>query len=122
MIVLKRAWDAPTASDGYRVLVDRLWPRGESKAKLALDLWLKAVAPSAALRRWFHHQQGTFSQFEQRYLAELRDGDAALALQQLQQIVAQHPVVTLVYAATDTQHNNAVVLKQRLEQEQPDAP
>ncbi|HWU23124.1 MAG TPA: DUF488 family protein [Nocardioides sp.] len=103
----KRAYDAPAAADGYRILVDRLWPRGVSEASAQLDEWLKDVAPSAHLRTWFGHRPERFEEFGERYRAEL-DGSPALDL--LRSQCAEHPVVTLVYAAKDPVHNHAQVL------------
>jgi uncharacterized protein YeaO (DUF488 family) len=106
-VLVKRVYDAAGPRDGYRVLVDRLWPRGVSKQRAALDLWLKEVAPSTELRKWFGHRPELFAEFTARYLAEL-DGSAALG--ELREIVAAHPVVTLLYGAKEPQLNEAVVL------------
>lgn len=106
-VQLKRIYEEPTASDGYRVLVDRLWPRGVSKEKAALDVWLKEVGPSNNLRQWFGHDPAKFEEFAKRYQAELADN---LALNELQQIVRAHNVVTLLYGAHDSEHNQAKVL------------
>lgn len=111
MIQTKRIYSAPAPTDGYRVLVDRLWPRGVSKERAHLDLWLKEVAPSPDLRRWFGHVPDRFDAFAERYRREL---DANPAWTQLKNIVAQHRVVTLLYAAKDEKHNEAVVLQDRL--------
>lgn len=115
MIQLKRAYDPIEVSDGYRILVDRLWPRGVSKEKEQLDLWLKEVAPSKELRQWFHHEPDKFSEFRQKYLDELKVGKRQSAFQDLLAIVKDHPKVTLIYSAKDKKHNNAVVLKDQLE-------
>lgn len=117
VVQLKRAYDASAESDGYRVLVDRLWPRGLAKVDARIDLWLKEVAPSTELRTWFGHDPGKWSAFQQRYRAELQDNPAWHALQAL----ARREPLTLVYAARDTQHNHAVVLKQLLERGAGDA-
>lgn len=103
---LKRAYDPPAAEDGRRVLVDRLWPRGVSKADARLDDWLKDVAPSTELRKWFGHDPQRWDEFRRRYLAEL-DGNPAVA-QLLEWWKAGD--LTLVYSAADTEHNDAVVL------------
>lgn len=95
------------AADGARVLVDRLWPRGLSKDKAAVTLWLKEIAPSAELRTWFGHDPARWVEFERRYRAELAGNDAAVA--QLTELL-QHGPVTLLYAAHDSAHNNAVIL------------
>ena len=109
-IPIKRVYEAPDAADGKRVLIDRLWPRGLTKQKAAVDLWLKDIAPSAELRKWFGHEPAKWPEFEKRYRAELK-GSAALA--ELKALVAQGKV-TLVYGAKDEQHNDAVVLQQLL--------
>lgn len=114
MIQLKRAYEQTAPTDGYRVLVDRLWPRGETKEKLALDLWLKDIGPSNELRKWFNHVPEKFPEFTEKYIQELQSGAENAALVRLQTIVKQQPVVTLVYGAKDTEHNNAVVLKEVL--------
>lgn len=108
MIRLKRAYEPATRADGLRVLVERLWPRGVSKARLQLDLWAKEVAPSTALRQWFGHDVERWREFRSRYLAELRSHREAW-----QPLVdaARRGRVTLIYAARDLQHNGALVLK-----------
>lgn len=114
MIKLKRAYEPAARSDGYRVLVERLWPRGVRKADLALDAWEKELAPSHALRKWFAHDPARWSEFKQRYRHELAEPPAPERLRALAQHAADG-VVTLVFAAHDTEHNNAVVLKAELE-------
>lgn len=109
---LKRAYDPPDPADGTRVLVDRLWPRGIKKTEAAINIWLKEVAPSTALRQWFGHDPAKWSEFRRRYRAELVHG-AALA--ELRAIVAQNKRTTLVFAASDTEHNDAVVLRELCE-------
>jgi uncharacterized protein YeaO (DUF488 family) len=113
-IQLKRAYESASPRDGYRVLVERLWPRGVRKADLRLDAWLKEIAPSAELRRWFGHEPSRFDEFAARYRRELRRSPAAEALANLQHRAAQEPV-TLVYAAHDETHNGAVVLRGEIE-------
>lgn len=110
-IELKRVYEQPAAADGQRILVDRLWPRGVSKDKARVDHWLKEVGPSTALRQWFGHDPAKWTEFRARYRAELR-GSAAFAELQAR---ARQGRTTLVYAAKDEQHNNAVVLKEMLE-------
>lgn len=110
-IAIKRIYEEPAASDGFRVLVDRLWPRGMTKERAALDLWLKAVAPSPSLRKWFGHDPAKFAEFQARYVAEL---DANTAVEDLRCICAEHPDVTLLYAAKDPQVNHALVLRDYL--------
>jgi uncharacterized protein YeaO (DUF488 family) len=109
-IQIKRAYAAPAAGDGRRVLVDRLWPRGVSKADARLDDWMKDVAPSDALRRWFGHKPERWDEFRRRYRKEL-DGNPAV--ETLRQLAAEGPL-TLVYGAKDEIHNDAVVLAERL--------
>jgi DNA-3-methyladenine glycosylase len=104
---IRRVYDEPEAADGYRVLVDRLWPRGLSKERAQLDLWLKEVAPSTELRRWFHGEHPTFDAFAERYRAEL-DGNPAL--EELRAVVRAHPTVTLLVATHDMADNHARVL------------
>lgn len=111
-VQLKRAYEAPAASDGYRILVDRLWPRGLAKVKTKIDFWLKEVAPSTELRQWFGHDPDKWPEFEARYRAELKTNPA---WPELQALARQKEVMTLVYAARDQLHNEAVVLQQLLE-------
>lgn len=111
-ILVKRAYEAPSASDGRRVLVDRLWPRGLAKAGAGIDLWLKDVAPSTALRRWYGHEPARWEEFRQRYRTELKGQPALDALR----AQARQGTITLVYAARDVQHTHALVLKELLEQ------
>lgn len=108
---LKRAYEPAEPGDGRRVLVDRIWPRGVSKAEAHIDLWLKEVAPSTALRKWFGHAPERWLGFRERYLEEL---EANPAVGELRQVMAKGPV-TLVYGAKDTEHNQAVVLAAYLE-------
>jgi uncharacterized protein YeaO (DUF488 family) len=108
---LKRVYDDPAPSDGFRVLVDRLWPRGVSKSRAALDLWLKEIAPSPDLRIWFNHDPARFEEFSARYQAEL---DTNSAVGELRALAAEHPHITLLYAAHDPEINHAQVLKQYL--------
>lgn len=106
-ILLKRAYEPPSASDKTRVLVDRIWPRGISKENSKIDLWLKDVAPSTALRKWFGHDPKRWDEFRKKYRAELKDNTACDELKAL----ARKGTVTLIYAAKDEQHNHAIVLK-----------
>lgn len=108
----KRVYEPAEEQDGFRVLVDRLWPRGVSKEAAHVDLWLRDVAPSTDLRRWFHHEERLFDEFAERYRAELDARGDAVA--ELRDVVGQHPVVTLVYGAKDEEHNQAVVLRDYL--------
>jgi uncharacterized protein YeaO (DUF488 family) len=127
---LRRVYDAPEPGDGFRVLVDRLWPRGLSKAAARVDLWMKEVAPSTDLRRWYHADLTRWAEFRRRYKAELSDrhGRARAALDELRAIVREHSSppargrkggtggqgVTLVYGAKDAEQNHARVLREVL--------
>ena len=108
----KRVYDDAAPDDGFRVLADRLWPRGVSKEKARLDLWAKDVAPSADLRIAFHHDGMAWPDFESAYRAELAANPAVDALRDE---LAKHPVVTLLYGSQDEEHNGAVVLRERLQ-------
>ena len=112
-ITLKRVYDEPTSSDGIRVLVERLWPRGLSKERAHVDLWLKEIAPSHELRTWFGHDPEKFAEFRRRYEAELASGAGQSALCTLRDLAKQGPL-TLVFAAHDIEHTNAVVLRDLL--------
>src|SRR5512138_3585983 len=114
MVRIRRAYEEASASDGYRVLVDRLWPRGVRREALRLDRWEKDVAPSPALRRWFGHDPARFREFARRYATELRGGPARAALADLARRAATG-TVTLVYGARDEEHNGAVVLRDAVE-------
>jgi uncharacterized protein YeaO (DUF488 family) len=105
---LKRIYDPPAADDGFRVLVDRLWPRGLAKSRAALDGWLKEVAPSSQLRQWFHKDRERWPEFAKRYRAELRT--QATLLQELRKR-ARHQRVTLLYASRDPDCNHALILR-----------
>jgi len=115
---IKRVYDEPAASDGMRVLVDRLWPRGLSKERAHVDLWLKEIAPSNELRAWFGHDPAKFDEFRHRYEAELASNTAQSALTRLRQLALQQQV-TLVFAAHDTAHSNAAVLRELLSHTRP---
>jgi len=110
-IKLKRIYDKPSDDDGYRILVDRLWPRGVSKAAAKLDEWDREIAPSTELRKWFDHKEERFAEFSKRYREELKD--KGKALDQLREI-AKKQTVTLLYAAKNPEMNQAVVLKEVL--------
>ena len=109
-IALKRAYEEADANDGTRVLVDRLWPRGLSKERARVDAWLKEVAPSDELRRWFGHDPDKFAEFRKRYEAELASESGKEAMAKLGELVKRGHV-TLLFAARDMEHNNAVVLR-----------
>ena len=110
-IRLKRVYEPAMPDDGTRILVDRLWPRGLSKADAAIDLWLKDIAPSTELRRWFGHDPNRWPDFRQRYQRELAEHTAEL--DQLRAL-AEQGIVTLLFGARDEQHNDAVVLRDTL--------
>jgi uncharacterized protein YeaO (DUF488 family) len=112
--LVKRVYDDPAPGDGFRVLVDRLWPRGLSKEHAALDLWLKDVAPSPELRTWFDHREDRFAAFSKRYGAEL-GGNPAVGT--LREAARDHPTVTLLYGARSPEVNHAVVLARFLGRE-----
>lgn len=110
-VMLKRAYDSPSNEDGTRVLVDRLWPRGVKKADAAIDHWMKELAPSTELRKWFGHDPARWEEFRRRYSAEIHDHRDEL--ERLRDL-ARKGAVTLVYAAHDETHNDAVVLREIL--------
>jgi len=112
VVHIKRVYEKPSTSDGRRILVDRLWPRGLSKEKARIDLWLKDIAPSAGLRKWFGHELAKWPEFQRRYQEELEVNESALA--ELCEVLRHEPV-TLVFGAKDMEHNNAVVLKAYIE-------
>lgn len=116
MVALKRVYDEPAPNDGTRVFVERLWPRGLSKERAQIDLWLKEVAPSHELRTWFSHDPEKFAEFRRRYEAELAKPPGQDALTKLRELAEQR-AVTLVLAARDTQHSNATVLRDLLLQD-----
>src|SRR5260221_5633688 len=112
-IALKRVYDEPELGDGTRVLVERLWPRGLSKERAHVDLWLKEIAPSRELRTWFGHDPEKFAEFRRRYETELASETCHAALTKLHDLARQGPV-TLVFAARDMLHSNAAVLRDLL--------
>ena len=114
---IKRVYDPPWPHDGTRVLVDRLWPRGLSKQEAALDIWMKDVAPSDALRKWYHAHPVQWPKFRERYLAELTSDAAHAALQQLHDMAQKRSGVTLLHASRSLEQNHALLLKQLLEGE-----
>jgi len=111
-IKLKKVYDPPSKEDGARVLVERLWPRGIKKEDLKMDAWLKNLAPSTTLRKWFSHDPAKWKEFQEKYFAEL-DADAE-ALEQIKSYLAKG-TTTLLYSSKDSEHNNAVSLKNYLE-------
>ncbi len=110
-VVRKRVYEPAEEKDGYRVLVDRLWPRGLSRDEARLDLWLKEVAPSSELRKWFHHDTSRWTEFGERYREELGRNPA---LDELREVVAKHRGVTLLYGSRDEAHNHAVIIQELL--------
>jgi uncharacterized protein YeaO (DUF488 family) len=107
-IKLKRAYSPPSARDGKRILIDRLWPRGVKRSEVAIDRWMKEIAPSTTLRRWFRHDPARWQEFRRRYAAEIHDHTNALA--ELRATARKGPI-TLVFGARDELHNDAVVLR-----------
>ncbi len=114
-IALKRVYDEPAGSDGFRILVDRLWPRRLTKQEARIDTWLRDLAPSNELRKWFHAHPERWQDFRQRYLTELRTPSAVVALQKLYDVLDQEKVVSLLFASKQTERNNATVLKEIVE-------
>jgi uncharacterized protein YeaO (DUF488 family) len=114
-IKLKRAYDEAKKEDGKRILVDRLWPRGLTKAEAQVNLWLKDIAPSTTLRKWFGHQPSKWEEFKKRYSAELERNTEEVALLERELSAG---TVTLVYGAKDQEHNGAVLLKEFLDRKQ----
>lgn len=110
-ITVKRIYESFAKEDGYRILVDRFWPRGIKKEQAHVDTWLKEVAPGTELRKWFAHDPKKWKQFITKYKTELKSSDA---LKELKALVKEHKKVTLLFGAKDEEHNQAVVLKQML--------
>ncbi len=108
-VQIKRIYDPPETSDGFRVLVDRIWPRGMKKETAAIDVWMKEVAPSTDLRKWFNHEPGKWAAFSKTYKAELKKSPV---MNELMEYIKKHKTITLLYSAKDEQHNQAVVLQQ----------
>jgi len=114
-LALKRVYEKPAREDGARVLVDRLWPRGLTKEAAAVDLWLRALAPSNELRKWYHENSAEWTLFRSRYARELRKPEATRALQQLLELMSRNKPITLLFASTNLERNNAVALKEMVE-------
>lgn len=112
MITIKRIYESLEDDDSYRILVDRLWPRGISKESAHIDVWMKEVAPSTELRKWFGHDPEKWSEFQKRYTKELTDNKQLLL--DIKKLESEHKTVTLLYGAKDTEHNQAQVLLQVL--------
>ncbi len=115
MVAIKRIYEPATSRDGVRVLVDRLWPRGLTKAEAAIAEWLRDLAPSNELRRWYHARPDEWQSFRKKYLQELSQPEAQDSLQQLYQLAHKRKRVTLLFASKNESHNNAAVLKELLE-------
>lgn len=111
-ITIKRVYEEPSKEDGERILIDRLWPRGLTKEKAKIGLWLKEIAPSTELRKWFGHDPSKWNEFKKRYIAEIKKNKDVLAQLEGQ---LKDGKITLVYGAKDEEHNDAVVLKEYLE-------
>ncbi|MFA6119250.1 MAG: DUF488 domain-containing protein [Parachlamydiales bacterium] len=109
---IKRAYEKPQKNDGIRILVDRLWPRGLSKKNAKIDIWLKDIAPSSELRKWFGHDPIKWIEFKKKYIKELKNNKTSVSELELE---IKKGKVTLIYGAKDTEHNNAVVIKDFLE-------
>ncbi len=107
-VLIKRIYEPAEKSDGFRILIDRLWPRGVKKEEAKIDVWLKEIAPSSELRKWFKHDPKKWNAFIKKYKDELQESPA---LEELRGLIKKHKTITLLYAAHDMQHNNALVLK-----------
>ena len=114
-VAVKRVYDPPAATDGVRVLVDRLWPRGLTKERAAVDEWLRDLAPSNDLRRWFHARPTQWTSFRSKYLQELSQPQAQSALERIYQVAHKGKRLTLLFASKNEDRNNATVLKELLE-------
>ena len=112
MIRIKRIYEEPAKDDGFRVLVDRLWPRGLTKEKAKVDLWMKEIGPSDELRKWFHHEGGEWKKFEKRYRAELAKKKDLIA--EIKRLEKEHAKITLLYGSKDEKQNQAVVIAEML--------
>lgn len=110
-VAIKRIYEPTDVTDGFRILVDRLWPRGMKKENAGIDLWMKSVAPTDALRKWYHHDGGRWDEFRHKYLLELKTNPA---IEELEELIKKHKRVTLLYAAKDAEQNHALVLKEFL--------
>ena len=115
LIAVKRVYEKPVHGDGIRVLVDRLWPRGLTKEAAAVDLWLRELAPSNELRKWYHENREAWTSFRGQYFRELKKPEATQALQQPYELMSRKKPVTLLFASTNLERNNAVALKEMVE-------
>lgn len=107
-VKLKRVYEPFESSDGYRILVDRVWPRGLKKENVHSDLWLKEIAPSTELRKWFNHEEEKWAEFKKKYFLEIKGTEA---FKKLKDIIKEHKVVTLIYGAKNEENNQAVAIK-----------
>lgn len=112
MINIKRVYDKPEEKDGFRILIDRLWPRGITRERAKIDLWLKEIAPSNELRKWFSHDPNKWIEFKQKYKIELKDKTEFL--EQIKKLEKKEKIITLIYSAKNEENNNAVALKEIL--------
>lgn len=108
MIKIKRIYEPPSASDGYRILVDRLWPRGMTKEAAHINVWLKEIAPSTELRKWYSHEPEKWKSFLSKYKKEL---DHSSALEELRSLIKEHQIITLLYSSKEELYNHAIALK-----------
>lgn len=115
MIKIKRVYDPPSKEDGYRILIDRLWPRGLTKEKAKINLWLKEIAPSNELRKWYSHDPKKWEEFKNRYRKELANKQELL--RKIVQLEKEKDIVTLLYSTRETEHNNAIALQGFLKKE-----
>lgn len=114
-IKIKRVYEAPEATDGYRILVDRLWPRGEKKDEVPYDLWAKEISPSDSLREWFHEDtDGRWKEFKEKYMKELKQMPA---MKELEEKIKDQKKITLLYSSKNTEKNNAVIVEEYLQKE-----
>ncbi len=116
MLTMKWAYEPASASDGKRILIDRLWPRGISKERAQIDTWMKDIAPSTELRKWYGHDPEKWEEFRRKYFEELLARPEVV--EELRDVIRVHDTVTFLFAAHDTDHNNALALKEFLEQQQ----
>ncbi len=112
MIKIKRIYEEPTKDDGYRILIDRLWPRGISKERAKIDLWIKDIAPSNDLRKWYSHNSEKTKQFQKKYITELKGNSDSL--NEVKKIISDQKTITLLYASKDSKPIHAIVLQQTL--------
>ncbi|MDE1812797.1 MAG: DUF488 family protein [Thaumarchaeota archaeon] len=108
MIKIKRIYENHSSDDGFRILIDRLWPRGVSKTNAHVDLWFKEIAPTDHLRKWFSHDPKKWESFKKKYIEELKDNKSLL--DKIKDLQKEHKTITLIFSAKDEQHNNAIVL------------